>query len=137
MIRAGRKPASKQQSPQKAAPSANVNVTASLTQLNDSSQPIEDPLAVQAAMEYERDRREVLQKLEQEHYQHASTKASESSMASLLNEPYCPPPMVFEKKAVAAPESAYVRKASSLKQSSVAAGRQQAQTVQIVKEAMA
>ena len=58
-------------------------------------------------------------------------------MASLLNEPYCPPPMVFEKKAVAAPESAYVRKASSLKQSSVAAGRQQAQTVQIVKEAMA
>jgi len=54
-------------------------------------------------------------------------------MASLLNEPYCPPPMVFEKKAVEAPERAFVKKASAVRQSGV--GRPQ--TVQIVKEAMA
>ena len=53
-------------------------------------------------------------------------------MSSLLNEPYCPPPMVFERKAVAVPERAFVKKAAAVQQSG---GR--AQTVQICKEAMA
>jgi len=57
----------------------------------------------------------VLQKLEQEHYQHASTKASESSMSSLLNEPYCPPVMVFERKMAAVPERAFLKKAAAVR----------------------
>jgi len=72
-----------------------------------------------------------VQKLEQEHYQHASTKASESSMASMLNEPYCPPPMVFEKKQAVVPERAFLKKSAAVRQSG--AGQQ---TLKIVKEAM-
>ena len=72
---------------------------------------------MQAQIVYEKDRRDVLQKLEQEHYQHCSTKASESSMSSLLNEPYCPPPMLFERKAAAPQERAFVKKAAAVRQS--------------------
>ena len=53
--------------------------------------------------------------LEQEHYQHGVEKDKEHSMASLLNQPYCPPAMVFEKKVAAPPERAIMMKAAAVK----------------------
>lgn len=55
-------------------------------------------------------------------------------MASLLNEPYCPPPMVFEKKQSAVPERAYLKKSAALKRETGGAKAQQ--TLKIVREAM-
>lgn len=52
-------------------------------------------------------------------------------MASMLNEPYCPPPMVFEKKQAVVPERAFLKKSAAVRQSG--AGQQ---TLKIVKEAM-
>ena len=53
-------------------------------------------------------------------------------MATLLNEPYCPPVMIYEKKQVAAPERAFLTKSAAVRQSG---GK--AQTLRIVKEALA
>ena len=53
-------------------------------------------------------------------------------MATLLNEPYCPPPMVFERKAAAVPERAFLKKSAAVRQSGA-----KTQTLKIVKDAMA
>ena len=46
---------------------------------------IEDREEKEAQMAYAKERKEFVQRLEQEHYQHSQLKTSESSMASLLN----------------------------------------------------
>jgi len=53
-------------------------------------------------------------------------------MAALLSEPYCPPPMVFEKKPVEVPERAFLKKSAAVRQSGA-----RVQTLKVVKEAMA
>lgn len=80
--------------------------------------------------QYAKDAREVLQKIEQEHFQHGPSQGH-SSLFSMLNQPYCPPPMVFEKKPAVPKERAILTKAAAMSSSST-----KAQTLQVVREAM-
>lgn len=90
----------------------------------------EDEEAQQA---YAKERRNVVQRLEQEHYQHSQAQSSQGSMASLLNQPYCPPPMVFTQRVAAPPERAILTKAATLAKSATTT---KGQTLTIVREAM-
>ena len=94
---------------------------------------IEDKEEKEAQIAYAKERKEFVQRLEQEHYQHSQLKTSESSMASLLNQPYCPPPMVFTQKVAAPPERAVLTKAATADKSATTT---KGQTLKIVREAM-
>ena len=75
---------------------------------------------------YRKDAAKMVQFIEQEHY----TAKSQSTLADLLAQPYCPPPMVYEKKLVVPPERAILTKAASVQ------SHNKSQTLKLVQEAI-
>ena len=59
---------------------------------------------------YRKEAAKVVQYLEQEHY----SASTQSSMADILSQPYCPPAMIFEKKIEAPFERAVLTKAANV-----------------------
>lgn len=66
----------------------------------------------------------MVQFLEQEHY------STGSSLAELLSQPYCPPPMMYEKKVVVPVERAILTKAANVTH------HNKSQTLRLVQDAI-
>lgn len=59
---------------------------------------------------YRKEAAQVVQYLEQEHY----SASTQSSLANIMAQPYCPPPMIFERKVEAPFERAVLTKAANV-----------------------
>lgn len=58
----------------------------------------------------ELEKEKILQRIEQEHRYALNTKAKESSMQKMLEQPFQPPALYYERKPVAEPEKALILK---------------------------
>ncbi|CDW82200.1 UNKNOWN [Stylonychia lemnae] len=77
------------------------------------------------------DNEQYVQKLDRDHRYSINAKQKECSLQQMLDQPFCPPPMFYEKKAKPQPEKALI-----LKQSAKLQKGNKSQQIQIVKEAL-